>query len=63
MFVTETMNGHRMNGLDDAYRKTSIIFGLKFIVKERLWFHWEKFSDVSLNVASTVVSRSRKVNK
>ena len=49
-------------GLDDAYRKTSIIFGLKFIVKERLWFHWEKFSDVSLNVA-TVVSRSRKVNK
>ena len=49
-------------GLYEAYRKTSIIFGLKFIVKERLWFHWEKFSDVSLNVA-TVVSRSRKVNK
>ena len=50
-------------GLDEAYRKTSIIFGLKFIVKERLWFHWEKFSDVSLNVA-TVVSRSKKkVNK
>ena len=46
-------------GLDEAHRKTSIILGLKFIVKERLWFHWEKFSDVSLNVA-TVVSRSKK---